>query len=173
MFATTHVLASVVISQHTPSPWWAFFISLLSHYLLDLVPHGDKPIDEWIKRGSYFKRAITVFFTDIILITIFFFTLSQKMAFPSAPIFAAAIIGGMLPDVLWVIYELYKRYFEQFRVFRYPMVKSQLERILNHHRKIHNYIDSLVNKKITPSGLGVAIQILYLGLFIVLALYPF
>ncbi len=171
MFATTHVLASIVISQHTPTPWWAFFISLLSHYFLDLIPHGDRPIDSWLKRGSYFKKAMIVFLSDAALLVIFFITAYQKMMLPRPAIVTAAIVGGILPDALWILYDMYKRYLERHGIFR--LFLSRIEPLLNHHKKIHNYIDhSPINHKISPIGLGIAAQILFLGIFIALALYP-
>ena len=171
MFATTHVLASVVISQHAPTPWWAFFVSLISHYILDLLPHGDRPIDEWLQKGNYFKKGLTIMATDMLLIALIFFTFAQRMSLPPPPILAAAVIGGMLPDVLWIMYKLYDRYLKRFAFFR--RILLFLPAVLDHHRRIHNYIDhSPINHKLSPTQIGVAVQFLFLTIFIILALYP-
>jgi len=170
MFATTHVLASIVISQHTPNPWWAFFISLLSHYFLDLIPHGDKPIEDWIKQGSHFKKSILVFGFDAILIGIFFLTLYQKMSLPAPSIVVAAIIGGMLPDILWVTWDLYKRYFKHKPTF-WALI-DMVEPVLNHHYRLHHWIEHLLKDKAYPHLLGALVQIIFAGIFIILALLP-
>jgi len=171
MFATTHVLASVVISQHTPNLWWAFLFSLFSHYLLDLIPHGDKPVDNWIKKGPRFRKSIMVFGFDSLLITIFFFTLYQKMTLPSLGILLAAIFGGMLPDILWVTWDFYKRYFQHRVLFWIFMEK--IEPILDHHYRIHHYIENLFKEKAYPHIIGALVQIIFAGIFIVLALYSY
>ncbi len=171
MFITTHVLASIVISQHTPNPWWAFGVSLFSHYLLDVIPHGDKPIEDWLQRGSHFKKSLMVFGFDLLLILIFFFTLYSKMALPGLSIVLAAIIGGVLPDVLWVVYDMHYRYLRHTALSKIFIKK--IEPFLEHHRRLHHYIEHLIKDKLSPQFLGAIVQLLFTGIFIFLALFPY
>jgi len=145
-------------------------IALFSHFLLDIIPHGDKPIEDWMNRGSHFKKSILVFGFDALLLAIFFFTLYQKMTLPTLGIVMAAIIGGMLPDILWVTWDLYKRYFRH-RVFFWAMVEK-IEPFLDHHYRIHHWVEHLIKDKAYPHMLGALVQILFAGIFIALALYP-
>ncbi|MFA6098106.1 MAG: hypothetical protein WCV50_04880 [Patescibacteria group bacterium] len=172
MFATTHVLASVVISQYSPNAWIAFFISLFSHYLLDLIPHGDRLVERWIKSGNYFKKSVIIFLSDIALIAIFFITFYHQISLPSLKILVAAIIGGLLPDVLRVTQDLNERYLYKITVFHQVFTMTRLDKILAYHKRMHDYIDYVFNKTITPNGIGVVIQALFLGIFLILALYP-
>jgi hypothetical protein len=171
MFITTHVLASIVISQHTPNPWWAFAVSFFSHYFLDIIPHGDKPIEDWLQKGSHFKKSILVFGFDLLLISIFFFTLYSKMTLPRPGIVLAAIIGGTLPDVLWVLYDMHHRYLRH--TFLSKVFIIRIESILEHHRRLHHYIEHLIKDKLSPQYLGAIVQIIFAGIFIFLALFPY
>jgi len=177
MYATTHVLASIVISQHTPNAWWAFFISLLFHYILDFIPHGDRPIERWIKRGPYLARSITVMLVDITLLMIIIATLYRQTSLPAPAIVIAAIIGGLLPDILWIVYDLYIRHLKKRSLFNiffkkwYTRIFFQyIEPVLDHHKNIHNYIDSIINTHEFPALAGAIIQFTCVGLFIFLAI---
>ncbi len=109
--------------------------------------------------------------TDLLLIALIFTTFAQRMSLPPPPVLAAAVIGGMLPDVLWIVYELYNRYLKRFKFLRRGLLF--LPTVLDHHRRIHNFIDhSPINHKLSPNGIGVAIQVLFLAIFIILALHP-
>jgi len=176
MYATTHVLASVVISQHTPNLWWAFFISLLFHYILDFIPHGDRPIERWIKRGPYLARSITVMLVDITLLMIMIVTLYQQMSLPALSITIVAIIGGLLPDILWITYDFYVRHLKKRKLFNIFFKKwytrfffQYIEPVLDHHTRIHNYIDSIINTHKFPALVGALIQLSFVCLFIYLA----
>lgn len=178
MYATTHVLASVVISQHVPNLWWAFFVALISHYILDFIPHGDRPVERWVRRGPHLARSLTVLITDMALLTVVFATIYKQTQLPSVAMLIAAVVGGMLPDVLWIIYDLYKRHLKRHRIFniffknwytRFLIV--YVEPILDHHSRIHTYIDSMINTHKFPAFVGVIIQVVFAGIFVILATY--
>ncbi|MFA5134304.1 MAG: hypothetical protein WC505_00760 [Patescibacteria group bacterium] len=178
MYVTTHVLASIVISQHTPNAWWAFSIALLSHYVLDFIPHGDRPVERWIKRGSHLKRSLVVVGIDGALLSFMILSLDRQIGLPPAPILMAAIIGGMLPDILWITYDLYCRYIKK-RAFARALAGAgilgaffkKIGFFLDHHTKIHHYVDHVINTHRFPALIGALFQLLFFGIFTVLAVY--
>ncbi|MDD5040714.1 MAG: hypothetical protein PHY34_06250 [Patescibacteria group bacterium] len=178
MYATTHVLAGIVISQHTPNIWWAFFLSLLSHYALDFIPHGDRPVERWIKRGPHLARSITVLSIDFALLMVILATTYHQLKLPAPSVLTAALIGSLLPDFLWIVYDLYVRHMKKHRLFS-PLFKRWYTRILityieptlNHHKRIHSYIDSVLNTHHFPALIGTIIQITFAGVFALLAVY--
>lgn len=178
MYVTTHVLASIVISQHTPDPWWAFFIALLSHYVLDFIPHGDRPVERWIKRGGNLRRSLVVFGIDGALLTAMIWSLYHQIGLPPTSTLTAAIVGGMLPDVLWVSYDLYCRHIKKGSfaniIKRTRILGTSFKRLgffLDHHKRIHHYIDHVINTHHFPTYVGVLFQLIFFGIFTVLAIY--
>ena len=107
MFITSHTLFSVLISQKMGSPFEAFTFSMVSHYILDLIPHGDEGVGHWIKKKLTFSRFIFTNTIDIAILSIILavFLLDKKL--PSTPVFLASVIGGVLPDVMCILNDFF------------------------------------------------------------------
>ena len=153
--------------------FYCFAVSLYSR----LIPHGDRPIERWIKRGPHLARSITVMLVDVTLLMIIIATLYRKTSLPAPAIIIAAIIGGLLPDILWIVYDLYIHHLKKRRLFNiffkkwYTRIFFQyIEAALDHHTHIHNYIDSIINTHKFPALAGAIIQLTCVGLFIFLAI---
>ena len=41
MFITVHAAAATALSRYATIPLLAFVLGLLSHFILDMIPHGD------------------------------------------------------------------------------------------------------------------------------------
>lgn len=124
MFISVHASAGALIGQQVKNPILAFVLAFASHFILDMIPHGDQDwIDEY-KDGEQAKvrKIIAIVALDgvvlaALLISRFFFIDSFM---PSLNI-AAGILGGVLPDLLVACHELSDRLFKNFYKFHFIM----------------------------------------------------
>jgi len=171
MLISTHVLAGIVISQHAPNTFWAFLLSLISHYVLDIIPHGDQNIIKWIRRGPKKPRIFLFLAVDLSLLFIFLVTAYSKTQLPSPKILVAAIIGSALPDLMWFAHEyIYKKYLYHRKTLRTIFRKYlQFEHILDNNYKIHDYVHDLLHINISLK-FGALIQIVIIVILLYICL---
>jgi len=106
MFLTVHSAAAVIVSQITPNPLLAFILALISHFILDLIPHGDQEFAQ--DKTQILKKEKKLLFSiaavDIILMSglLLFFYLNN-LAKPSLVVIAA-LTGALLPDFLSALF---------------------------------------------------------------------
>lgn len=174
MLTTTHVLASIVISQHTPNPFWAFLIALISHYILDLIPHGDEYIHNWIKAGPFRKRVFYFLLIDLGILTVFLITVYLKAQLPNPKTLIFAIIGGTLPDIIFVSHGfIYQKYIirKQRKKWRSLFRKYlKIEHLLRNHEKFHEFLHSVLHLKASLEY-GIVIQLFFITLFLLLTFW--
>jgi hypothetical protein len=94
MTITAHALVGGAIAAAIPNPMLGFSLALLSHPLLDIIPHWDEGWN-WRKKGKI--RLFAECFIDLsigVLLTYLFFG--------SVPVWylLLAIFGSILPDLL-------------------------------------------------------------------------
>jgi hypothetical protein len=113
MTATNHSITAANLALVTQQ-WWILPISLLSHFLLDALPHYGEPGLE--ARGKRFK---TVMIIDSILflavLWLFFFTTGEYKLLVIASVFMA-----ILPDTVW-FYRAYRERKEGALPMRNPV----------------------------------------------------
>lgn len=105
MWFTTHTITGVVISQTIPSVPTVFGISLISHIIMDTLPHGDNiiignnldiPINEQIdKKRRFFKYATIDALSSLSVLAVI--VLSKKVDLGMA---FWGIAGAVLFDVI-------------------------------------------------------------------------
>ncbi len=107
MNLTVHVAASAIVAQYTGNPFIGFFYGLLSHIILDMVPHGDSAMYKKYKNKELSaKKAAAKTVLDaviaIILAVVFF-----NLPLPSSNlVLSMAIVGAVIPDIFIGLYEL-------------------------------------------------------------------
>ena len=103
-------LAKVVPGGEIP----VFLASVLSHLVLDAVPHGDTGIGHWVHsppdRKTRLSRLLPMSFADQLLALLVFLILLRSPAFASVPlsVLMAGAIGSMFPDYFTGIRDLLK-----------------------------------------------------------------
>ena len=152
MFLAGHVAAGALIGQQLgTNPVLIFLLAFASHFLLDLVPHGDHHhVDGYYNghkeaiRKLYNAIIVDAVITIIMVIILLVYTDLNKVAI------AWGMIGGVLPDLLVGIAELRK------------------SKLLNLYNKFHFWFhDALVHSfkvRPWPGALG---QIIVIGAFLV------
>jgi len=138
MFITVHSAAGVYIGRLVHDPVLAFLIGVISHFVLDFIPHDDS---KFVK-----DNKLRLFFVGLIdgLIAVFYlFMLRSRIDLFSLSIMAG-VAGAVIPDVPWLIYKLFN-------------VKC-LESYYNFHKIFHR---KKINIKYWQ---GITIQIIFLAI---------
>lgn len=149
MTITTHAVIGAVIGGATGDPNLAFGLGFLSHFLVDIIPHGDREMYEGYKSKTAQKRAFAFVTIDGILAVIVValmlaFSPDQRLTLP----IAMGVIGSVLPDFVTGIYEAWD-------------VQS-----LKWFFKIHTFFHNLVSDKTGDVSLknGLLGQAVFIGL---------
>ena len=149
MFLTSHTAAAILIATKIQNPYLGFILGLLSHFILDIVPHGEGGlfagnISHKQKLLSLAKLATLDFLLAMVLLVSTLYFLKPNSNF----VFIASVSGAILPDFLWGSIELFKlKFLNWFLVL--------------HHRS-HDLLDIVYDIKY-----GLLVQ----GVFIILCLY--
>lgn len=109
MTLTTHATLGAVIGRATGNPLLAFVFGFISHFLIDMIPHGDTGTSDNFriyKRRR--KRAVAYVMVDAVVALFFVLVLSNTKDIDSMRTFSWGIAGGVLPDFLVGLYELTK-----------------------------------------------------------------
>ena len=106
MLILNHTAIGAVIGKVSPDPLTAFVLGFLSHFLADIIPHGDAHQYQDYKRGKHVRVA--VFWTVVdalasIVVAVLFF---QSRDFFSNASVAMGIAGSVLPDAVVGFHEL-------------------------------------------------------------------
>ncbi|MFA5127143.1 MAG: hypothetical protein WC465_04090 [Patescibacteria group bacterium] len=144
MTLSAHTSAAIYISTKVANPLLAFILGIVSHFILDIIPHGDENIgqhitDESARLRYFVKTAALDAFLSLCLVFIF---LQSKLNINHGAL-SSAVIGAWLPDVLWASVQV-------FRV-------KWLDWFCRLHSKIHDILGVKL-----PFKVGVVIQLVFI-----------
>lgn len=110
MFLTVHASAGIIIGQQTGNIWLAFLAGIISHIILDIIPHGDQNLVESGERfkPEEIKKIRKIALLDILIMSAVMSTIYlANLVSPAAvwPVLVA-VFGAILPDFLSGIYAL-------------------------------------------------------------------
>jgi len=105
MFLTSHTAAAILIATKIQNPYLGFLLGLLSHFILDMIPHGRES-ELFDKRADHRQRLIRlaqlgiidVFFAGCLLVSSLHFLKPVDNI-----VFFSTVFGAMLPDFLFYI----------------------------------------------------------------------
>ncbi len=141
MFLTVHGAIGVIIGQQVNNPVLALIVGLISHYLFDLIPHGDTNAP---KKWDNLIHLAFIALIDIFIMTLMLLWLGFKIDLGNLSV-CAGFLGAVIPDFLQGIYFLSgKKYF-----------------IL--HQKFHNFFHYLIADKYEWNFFtGIILQVIFL-----------
>ena len=146
MFLAVHASVGALAGNAVSDPFTAFVLGFISHFLTDMIPHGDENMYEGYKSGAKKRLALMYVaadaFATIVLITIFFL----KQDYFSTVSVAMGIVGGLLPDLLVGLYEIFHpKFLRQFHKF---------------HMRNHHFLIKRLRKfeRDIPLACGLALQ---------------
>lgn len=112
MTLTTHATLGAVIGGATGNPALAFIFGFVSHFLIDIIPHGDTGIsDNFRVRKQRRKHAVAYVAIDAIFAIFFVMMLLNTRDIESMRTFSWGIAGAVLPDLLVGLYDITKSRF--------------------------------------------------------------
>lgn len=173
MFLTTHAAAGVLISQRVDSPLAVFFISILAHFIMDFIPHGDEMLyQEWDVRKR--KRAALLGGIDFILVSFLLVLLYRHTDMPRFALISAGLAGSLLPDLVSHVFPFIHEKFREVFIFRslgFLKKKIFLIQPIFHrqniwHDKLHHFFDHFFDYRISALA-GITLQVLIIAIFLI------
>ena len=109
MTLTTHATLGAVIGRAVGTPFLAFLFGFISHFLIDMVPHGDTGLsDNFRVHKRKRKQAVAYVVVDAVVAIFFVLLLANTRDIDSVRTFSWGIVGAVLPDLLVGIYQITK-----------------------------------------------------------------
>ncbi len=132
MFITTHAVLGALIAQHLPNnPFAALVLGVASHFVSDIIPHGDTKIYKNYLSGKSVKSSVAYVTIDGILTTLFVLFLFNLGLGDARLAITMGIVGGVLPDLLVGIYEVFHikslSWFHRLHFFFHNMISEQYD----------------------------------------------
>lgn len=130
MFLTPHTSAALWITTKVTNPFLALLFGLISHFILDIIPHGDEAIGQHKPKGrARFLYLVKVATVDTILAAILvYYYVTQADSFDRL-VMAGALMGAWLPDFLWIGIETFRLKWLNF----YIRFHSRVHRLIDWH----------------------------------------
>ncbi|NMC51519.1 hypothetical protein GYA54_02180 [Candidatus Kuenenbacteria bacterium] len=151
MYLVVHGVAGMVIGKQITNPAWSFIVSFIIHFILDMVPHDNVELKKWMKAGQEKEKFMLVGLLDVLLLAIIIALLDKNQLGVTKPSVITGILGGLLPDLIWV-----------FGI----LIKTK-NRLAVWFREKHTMIHTLFYKKSFVSNfVSNSIQIVFLVIFV-------
>lgn len=141
MFLAVHAAAGAIIGQNLEEgAVLIFLLAFTSHFLLDLIPHGDHHhvVDYYFGNKSKLKQIYNIILIDAVATTILAVVLMTLTNLNRIAI-AWGIIGAVFPDLLVGLNELIKN--------------SKTKWFTRFHFRIHNALVHKIKVKPLPGAL--------------------
>jgi hypothetical protein len=128
MIETCHILAGAAIAGKTQNPFLGLLFALLSHYLLDFIPHEEYPVNRGEKIWKTPLREMLKAVVDLSFGFLIVFILSKNTALALAGGFFA-IIPDALTLFLYIFPEnkLLKLHYD-FHINKIHVLKTKIPR---------------------------------------------
>lgn len=91
MLLSSHALVGGALGQATGNPILAFFVGIISHYLLDMIPHYDTT-----DGGKLTLRQYGLIFLDLAILAVLLFVFKKSLDNN----FFWGLAGAVTPDVI-------------------------------------------------------------------------
>lgn len=99
MIITPHMLVGAAIGIYSPGIAPAFGFGVLSHYLLDALPHWDYLGEIRTSKAQNFLKIVLDFIIGLVAVLALVWDLPQK------DLIIAGVMGTLLPDCVQFIYQ--------------------------------------------------------------------
>lgn len=136
MTLATHTAIGTGIGFFVANPILGFILGFISHFAVDMIPHGDSALADQMRKEKKVKLPVALISLDAIVamfLILLAFNLDGRI---SNVALSAAIAGSVLPDLLVGIHDVTKTkylrwfnrmhfFFHDFFIIRYRDVKLQ------------------------------------------------
>lgn len=108
MFLAVHAAIGALAGNAVANPPEAFALGFISHFLTDMIPHGDLHVYHGYKSGKHRRLAIIYVAVDALMtIALVALILAGREYFHPLNV-SMGILGGLLPDLLVGVFEVVK-----------------------------------------------------------------
>jgi hypothetical protein len=130
MFITTHAAIGALLAEAVPNhPVAAFCLGVASHFLSDIIPHGDSHLYKGFVSGTKVRRALAYVTIDGVIALFFSLFLLNTKLVDNQLATTWGIVGGVLPDLMVGVYEVTRfralRLFHRFHFFFHNMISAK------------------------------------------------
>ena len=161
MFIAVHAAVGAVLGSVVDKPLPAFTLGFVSHFFVDMIPHGDENVYHAYKSGKKVNQAYWYLAFDVML-TVFLTSLFFLKVNFGAPITVLwGVIGSVLPDVIVGLAELIAQ--RRRNWFTRVLAKFHGYHWKNHHRLIRRIRKF---ERDIPLRYGFMLQVLTLGILV-------
>jgi len=108
MTLTTHAAIGAAIGAKLGDPTLGFSLGVASHFLVDMIPHGDAKLLAWYRAREHRGAAVGYVSMDAAVAAWLIFFLLHVADYKSKMAFSYTIAGAVLPDVLVGMYDVTK-----------------------------------------------------------------
>jgi len=144
MFLLIHSTAGMILGQAVQKPVWSFIVGFVTHFIFDIIPHGDSGVYTKYKNGEMKKRAVAIVTVDAVLTILWVLWSMEAFTGDIRRSVTAGIAGSVLPDLLVGLSEAFKK-------------RNSLQKFQRFHIRIHNLIVEKIHRD-WPWIMGVAFQ---------------
>ncbi|MBN1325694.1 hypothetical protein JW977_01780 [Candidatus Falkowbacteria bacterium] len=113
MLISVHATIGAVIGEKIHYSLFAFALAFLSHFVLDIIPHGDKALIKAYRNDFKNKAMLYLIIFDVISTVILLGLMFYLRKLTYSPAVLWGIIGGILPDVMVAIHEITHKQFHR------------------------------------------------------------
>ena len=123
MYLTVHAAAGALAGIAVTNAPAGFALGVLSHFVLDRVPHADPPVPQGTASDGVFRhpamrRFVAIAAVDLVLASALTGWLTYLLPSANAVALIAGAFGGILPDLLFGCYRITgNRWLEAFNRF--------------------------------------------------------
>lgn len=103
MTITTHTAIGAAIGFSLGNPVLGFALGMISHFAVDMIPHGDMKFAEQFKNKRR-KAAVAYAGIDAAVAILLLLTLFNVGGYADKLTFSASIAGSIMPDLLVSIF---------------------------------------------------------------------
>lgn len=158
MTLAVHASVGMLVGRLTGNPLLAFLGGFISHFLLDMIPHGDEYLLHNYHKKHRVKISVAYIVVDLAITAIMLgFLFTQGIVARSFAGFAGwmGAIGGLAPDFLVGIHELVPRKFKLLAKY-----------VDFHHHNHHILIKKIFGERDANHNWALVSQGLFVALFI-------
>lgn len=109
MTLTTHAAIGAAIGSAVGNPVLGFVLGAISHFLIDMIPHGDNQLSDLFRIHKK-RRKLAVAYVMVDGVIAMYMVMAVFLGRTDAThiAFAAAISGSILPDLLVGLSEIFR-----------------------------------------------------------------
>ncbi|OGY41831.1 MAG: hypothetical protein A2Y82_00670 [Candidatus Buchananbacteria bacterium RBG_13_36_9] len=117
MLLSVHATVGAIIGENVNTPLLAFVLAFISHFILDIIPHGDKELIKAYRNDFKNKAMLYLIYFDLVTTPILLGLLFYSGHITYSRTVLWGIIGGILPDILVAIHEISDKLFSRTHKF--------------------------------------------------------